>query len=146
MWWTDKAFPFSSSAIQNLIIIAIFKWRFAILWCMTLTSGPLIKFALSSGVFCFCVLPSFIWAVLSIIKVYNRTGYKPSHLSLNDFSNFSTNPLTVINLFSAILEKLDRFLKILYCVVFKREFKVSGYLRRPVAFARLLRGTIKSKP
>ena len=40
--WTGKACPF---AIQNLVKIEMSKWWcFTILWCMTLTTGPLTNF------------------------------------------------------------------------------------------------------
>ena len=54
-----KPCPFTLSAIQNLIKTTIFKLMAN--W-----------FALSSGVFCFCVWPSIIGAVLSMIKVYSE--------------------------------------------------------------------------
>ena len=55
-------------------------WRFAILWCMTLTIGPLTNFGLLFPVvFCFCVWPSFIGAVLSVIKVYRAVFLCPSN-------------------------------------------------------------------
>ena len=67
-----KACPF---AMQNLIKIEIFKFMAL---CDTLVydsdnwSTYYVWFALSSGVFCFCVWPSFIGDVLSVIKVYEK--------------------------------------------------------------------------
>ena len=65
-----KACPFSSSATQNLIIIAIFKLMVLCdtLVYMSLTIGPLkFWFGLSSGVFCFCVcLCCFWWLIFNL--------------------------------------------------------------------------------
>ena len=63
----------NGQALQNLIIIAIFKvmaLRDTLVYDSDNWSTYYFWFALSSGVFCFCVCPSFIGAVLSVIRIY----------------------------------------------------------------------------
>ena len=47
VWWTSKACPFSSYAVQNLIKSQFSNWwHLVMLWCMSVTIGPLTKFGL----------------------------------------------------------------------------------------------------
>ena len=65
--------PFSSSAIQSLIIITISKlmaFRDTLVYDSDNWSIFSFWFAFSSAVFCFGVWPSFIGAVLSVLKAH----------------------------------------------------------------------------
>ena len=70
VWWTGKACPFSSSAIQNLIIIAqLMTLRDTLVYDSDNWSTYYFWFALSSGVFCFC-LAKLYRSCPTVIKVH----------------------------------------------------------------------------
>ena len=78
-------------AIRNLTIIAIFKLmalRDTLVYDSDNWSTYYFWFALSSGVLCFCVWPSFKRAVLSVTKVYCSTaGAKPQTKPISSTSS-----------------------------------------------------------